>query len=154
MPAVYNSLVSKQHIAPHKAWRISFVVPGILIVFVALCLLLLCDDTPTGRWSDRALAPDAPLHRSTSTTVPVSSDTWATPSTSRTVPLRAGGRAGLEMPSPSVPTATSTGYSCASASVSAVRDIAAPVDIIATRVTPMNRAPLVAAVRRDALGLA
>ncbi|KAK3207593.1 hypothetical protein GRF29_103g1488252 [Pseudopithomyces chartarum] len=71
MPAVYNSLVSKQHIAPHKAWRISFVVPGILIVFVALCLLLLCDDTPTGKWSDRALAADAPLHRSTSTTVPI-----------------------------------------------------------------------------------
>ncbi|KAF9731556.1 hypothetical protein PMIN06_012578 [Paraphaeosphaeria minitans] len=56
MPAVYNSLVHRQHIAPHKAWRISFVVPGILIVFVATCLLLLCEDTPTGPWSTRAAA--------------------------------------------------------------------------------------------------
>lgn len=71
MPAVYNSLVKQQHIAPHKAWRISFVVPGILIVFVALCLLLLCEDTPTGRWSDRALATEATNRHHSTTTVKV-----------------------------------------------------------------------------------
>ncbi|KAF2641240.1 MFS general substrate transporter [Massarina eburnea CBS 473.64] len=55
MPAVYDSLV-KDGLPRHKAWRVSFVVPGILIVFVAACLLLLCEDTPTGRWDERATA--------------------------------------------------------------------------------------------------
>ncbi|KAJ4290870.1 hypothetical protein N0V90_010066 [Kalmusia sp. IMI 367209] len=69
MPAVYNSLVKKQHIAPHKAWRISFIVPGILIVFVALCLLLLCDDTPTGKWSEHISAAEDSLRRHSIVTV-------------------------------------------------------------------------------------
>ncbi|KAL1602769.1 hypothetical protein SLS60_006190 [Paraconiothyrium brasiliense] len=71
MPAVYNSLVHNQHIAPHKAWRISFVVPGILIVFVATCLLLLCDDTPTGHWSSRVAAAEDTLRRHSVTTVEI-----------------------------------------------------------------------------------
>ncbi|KAF1976985.1 nitrate transporter [Bimuria novae-zelandiae CBS 107.79] len=71
MPAVYNSLVHKQNIAPHKAWRISFVVPGILIVFVALCLILLCEDTPTGKWSERAVAAEDVLRRQSATTVDI-----------------------------------------------------------------------------------
>ena len=62
MPAVYNSLV-KDGLSSHKAWRVSFVVPGVLIVFVALCLLLLCDDTPTGKWSERMAAAEESLHR-------------------------------------------------------------------------------------------
>lgn len=62
MPAVYNSLV-RDGLPRHKAWRVSFVVPGILIVFVALCLLFLCDDTPTGRWSERMAAAEENLRR-------------------------------------------------------------------------------------------
>lgn len=62
MPAVYNALV-KDGLSKHKAWRVSFVVPGILIVFVAACLLLLADDTPTGRWSDRMAAAEESLRR-------------------------------------------------------------------------------------------
>jgi len=52
MPAVYKSLVS-DGLTPHTAWRVSFVVPGILIVVVAIALVLCCPDTPTGKWSDR-----------------------------------------------------------------------------------------------------
>ncbi|KAK4896347.1 hypothetical protein LTR28_001855, partial [Elasticomyces elasticus] len=51
MPAIYNSLRKKY--TPHVAWRISFIVPGLLITTVALALLLLCQDTPTGKWEDR-----------------------------------------------------------------------------------------------------
>ena len=50
MPSIYNSLVS-QGLTPHVAWRVTFVVPGIVIVSVALCLLFLCQDTPVGEWS-------------------------------------------------------------------------------------------------------
>lgn len=53
MPAVYNSLVTKQGLSPRTAWRVSFVVPGIVIVFVACCIIFLCPDTPTGKWSER-----------------------------------------------------------------------------------------------------
>lgn len=53
MPAIYNSFVTQQGLTPHVAWRVSFVVPGILIVAVATLLVLLCPDTPTGKWSER-----------------------------------------------------------------------------------------------------
>lgn len=56
MPAIYDSLVQKQHLSAHVAWRVSFIVPGICIVAVALALLVLCPDTPTGKWSERHLA--------------------------------------------------------------------------------------------------
>jgi NNP family nitrate/nitrite transporter-like MFS transporter len=52
MPTIYDSLV-KQGLTPHVAWRVSFVVPGICIVATAAALLLLCDDTPVGKWSER-----------------------------------------------------------------------------------------------------
>ena len=52
MPAIYNAFL-KDGLSPHNAWRVSFVVPGILIVSVATALLLLCPDTPRGKWSHR-----------------------------------------------------------------------------------------------------
>lgn len=58
MPAIYNSFVRDQGLAPHVAWRVSFVVPGILIVSVATLLVLLCPDTPTGKWSERMQAAE------------------------------------------------------------------------------------------------
>lgn len=59
MPAIYNSFVKQQGLTPHVAWRVSFVVPGILIVAVATLLVLLCPDTPTGKWSERMqVSPD------------------------------------------------------------------------------------------------
>jgi NNP family nitrate/nitrite transporter-like MFS transporter len=56
MPAIYNAFVTQQGLTEHVAWRVSFVVPGILIVAVATLLILLCPDTPTGKWSERMQA--------------------------------------------------------------------------------------------------
>ena len=52
MPAIFDSLVRRGE-RPHKAWRVSFVVPFIIITAVAVALLLLCQDTPNGKWSER-----------------------------------------------------------------------------------------------------
>ena len=53
MPAIYNSLVRRQNLSPHSAWRVSFVVPFILITATALVMVISCPDTPTGKWSSR-----------------------------------------------------------------------------------------------------
>lgn len=55
MPAIFDSLVARQNLTPHVAWRVAFIVPFILIVSTAFLMLLLCPDTPTGKWSDRHL---------------------------------------------------------------------------------------------------
>lgn len=55
MPAVFDSLVKYQELTPHKAWRIAYVIPFIVIVFVALGMLLTCEDTPSGKWSERSM---------------------------------------------------------------------------------------------------
>ena len=54
MPAILDSLVNRQHLTPHVAWRVAFIVPFILIVFTALVMILFCPDTPTGSWSSRS----------------------------------------------------------------------------------------------------
>ncbi|KAL8935509.1 MAG: hypothetical protein Q9216_005387 [Gyalolechia sp. 2 TL-2023] len=53
MPAIFNSLVEKQGLSESKAWRVSFVVPFILITVTAIVMILTCPDTPTGKWSSR-----------------------------------------------------------------------------------------------------
>lgn len=61
MPAIFDSLVKSRGLTPHQAWRVAFVVPFILITSTAILLLLLCPDTPNGRWADRHLVgPSAP----------------------------------------------------------------------------------------------
>lgn len=55
MPAIFDSLVNRG-LTAHVAWRVSFVVPGIVILVVAFSLLLLCEDTPNGKWSQRHIA--------------------------------------------------------------------------------------------------
>lgn len=60
MPAIFDSLVSKRGMSEDKAWRVTFIVPFILITLTAIGLLLLTDDTPTGKWSDRAVVVKAP----------------------------------------------------------------------------------------------
>jgi len=62
MPAVYESLL-RMGLIPHVAWRVTFVVPGILIVFVGTSLLLLCEDTPMGKWEDRNQAAENNLRQ-------------------------------------------------------------------------------------------
>jgi NNP family nitrate/nitrite transporter-like MFS transporter len=53
MPAIFDSLVKNMGLSDSKAWRVSFVVPFIMIMFIALGMLFLCEDTPTGKWSER-----------------------------------------------------------------------------------------------------
>jgi NNP family nitrate/nitrite transporter-like MFS transporter len=50
MPAVYDSLVHSWGHTSGEAWRITFVVPLVCLIVCGLGLLLLCDDTPTGKW--------------------------------------------------------------------------------------------------------
>lgn len=61
MPAIYESLMHNQHLTAHVAWRVAFVVPGILIVSTATALFFLCEDCPTGKWSDRQAFADRAL---------------------------------------------------------------------------------------------
>lgn len=56
MPAVFDSLVKDRGLTPHKAWRVAFIVPAILITATALGMIFLCEDTPTGSWKDRHVA--------------------------------------------------------------------------------------------------
>ncbi|KAL6705428.1 hypothetical protein ACN47E_006693 [Coniothyrium glycines] len=62
MPAIYDSLKADQGLTSHVAWRVSFIVPFILITSCAVGLLLLTEDTPTGKWSDRAAAVPSAHH--------------------------------------------------------------------------------------------
>lgn len=55
MPAIFESLVRRQHLTEHVAWRVTFAVPFILLTVTAFVMLLTCPDTPTGKWSSRAL---------------------------------------------------------------------------------------------------
>jgi MFS transporter, NNP family, nitrate/nitrite transporter len=73
MPAVYNSLRS-QGLSSDKAWRVSFVVPGILIVSVAIALLVFTPDTPTGKWKDREVAVQRGIGSISGQGAPVAAD--------------------------------------------------------------------------------
>lgn len=61
MPAVFDALVKQQALTPHVAWRVSFIVPTILLIATGLGALLLCDDTPTGVWSSRGVVGVVPV---------------------------------------------------------------------------------------------
>lgn len=62
MPAVYESLVHNG-LTPRVAWRVTFIVPGVLILSTAIAMLLLTPDCPTGKWSERQAAAEAILRR-------------------------------------------------------------------------------------------
>ncbi|KAK0716775.1 major facilitator superfamily domain-containing protein [Lasiosphaeria miniovina] len=53
MPAVYDSLVHSRGRTPGEAWRLTFLVPLVCLIACGLGLLLLCEDTPMGKWDDR-----------------------------------------------------------------------------------------------------
>lgn len=55
MPAVFDSFVAMGY-GDDQAWRITFIVPLIVVLFTGAALWLLCPDTPTGKWSERHLA--------------------------------------------------------------------------------------------------
>ena len=52
MPAIFDSLV-KRGLLKHDAWRVTFVIPFFLTIMVAMLMLWLGEDTPTGPWSSR-----------------------------------------------------------------------------------------------------
>ncbi|KAK3352116.1 putative nitrate transport protein crnA [Neurospora tetraspora] len=53
MPAVFDSLVGRWGMSEGKAWRVTFVVPLVCLLVCGLGLMLLCEDTPGGRWRER-----------------------------------------------------------------------------------------------------
>lgn len=63
MPAVYDSFVARGH-HPTQAWRLTFIVPLVMVITVGALLLSCCPDSPTGAWSER--------HRSTDHGSPIS----------------------------------------------------------------------------------
>jgi NNP family nitrate/nitrite transporter-like MFS transporter len=54
MPAVFDSFRRHGHTAG-QAWRLTFIVPLIMVIFTAFSLLFLCPDTPVGKWNERHL---------------------------------------------------------------------------------------------------
>ncbi|KAJ0313593.1 hypothetical protein COL5a_003486 [Colletotrichum fioriniae] len=62
MPAVYDSFVHARGYSPGQAWRLTFIVPVICLFCCGMGLLLLCEDTPTGKWADRHLHAQENLH--------------------------------------------------------------------------------------------
>ncbi|KAH6650134.1 major facilitator superfamily domain-containing protein [Chaetomium tenue] len=52
MPAVYDGLVAVGYI-PSQAWRLTFIIPLAMVITTAVALIVLCPDTPTGKWADR-----------------------------------------------------------------------------------------------------
>ncbi|KAF3902959.1 hypothetical protein ABW20_dc0101711 [Dactylellina cionopaga] len=55
MPAIYDSFVHDRGLSSHVAWRVSYVVPGILIVAMAIAILAFGEDTPNGPWKNRGI---------------------------------------------------------------------------------------------------
>ncbi|KAI1390300.1 nitrate transporter [Hypoxylon trugodes] len=60
MPAVFDSLVARGY-TDGVAWRVSFIVPLIIVLATGISMLILCPDTPTGKWSERHLHADQNL---------------------------------------------------------------------------------------------
>jgi NNP family nitrate/nitrite transporter-like MFS transporter len=54
MPAVYDSFVHMGY-APGPAWRLTFIVPLVMVIVTGISLLLFCPDTPMGKWNERHL---------------------------------------------------------------------------------------------------
>jgi NNP family nitrate/nitrite transporter-like MFS transporter len=88
MPAIYDSLVHSQGLTPHRAWRVAYVVPFIIIVALALSMLFLCEDTPTGKWSQRN--DNNPIIQSNIVDLQRSSGSGAPSSTNVSVPEKKG----------------------------------------------------------------
>lgn len=59
MPAIFDSLVKNQHLTPHVAWRVAFIVPFIIITAIAMGILFTGEDCPAGKWANRHQMLDA-----------------------------------------------------------------------------------------------
>ncbi|EGS18098.1 putative inorganic anion transmembrane transporter protein [Thermochaetoides thermophila DSM 1495] len=69
MPAVYDALVSYGY-APAQAWRLTFLVPLCMVITTGVALLLLCPDTPAGKWNKCPLKETSITASSTATDIP------------------------------------------------------------------------------------
>ncbi|GAP90395.2 putative nitrate transporter [Rosellinia necatrix] len=54
MPAVFDAFHARGY-GNRAAWRLTFIVPLIVTITTGVGMLLLCPDTPTGKWSERHL---------------------------------------------------------------------------------------------------
>ncbi|KAI0154814.1 nitrate transporter [Xylariaceae sp. FL1272] len=54
MPAVFDSLKGRGY-SDGESWRLAFIVPLIITLSTGIAMILLCPDTPTGKWSERKL---------------------------------------------------------------------------------------------------
>ncbi|KAF2714539.1 nitrate transporter-like protein [Pleomassaria siparia CBS 279.74] len=79
MPAIFDSLVHRLGLTAHVAWRVSFIVPFILITATGIAMLFLTEDTPTGNWADRG---NVVSHRHNSTMVTATEGLSDKPATS------------------------------------------------------------------------
>jgi NNP family nitrate/nitrite transporter-like MFS transporter len=70
MPAIFDSLVKNQHLTPHVAWRVAFIVPFIIITTIAMAILFTSEDTPTGSWATRNQVIEAAATTSPSVSTP------------------------------------------------------------------------------------
>ncbi|KAI1856653.1 hypothetical protein JX265_008646 [Neoarthrinium moseri] len=61
MPAVFDSLKGRGY-TDGVAWRLTFIVPLIIVIATAMGMVLFCPDTPTGKWSERHLHASDNLH--------------------------------------------------------------------------------------------
>ncbi|CAP69414.1 uncharacterized protein PODANS_1_10780 [Podospora anserina S mat+] len=61
MPAVYDAFVASGR-SPGQSWRLTFIIPLVMVIATGTALLLLCPDTPTGKWADRHLQAKENLH--------------------------------------------------------------------------------------------
>lgn len=61
MPAVFDSFVARRH-AEDQAWRLTFIVPLIMLLGTGILMLLLCPDTPVGPWRERKIRVQENLH--------------------------------------------------------------------------------------------
>ncbi|KAK4673312.1 hypothetical protein QC763_110780 [Podospora pseudopauciseta] len=61
MPAVYDAFVASGR-SPGQSWRLTFIIPLVMVIATGAALLLLCPDTPTGKWADRHLQAKENLH--------------------------------------------------------------------------------------------
>lgn len=53
MPAIFDSFVHDEGMTQHKAWRVTFVIPLVCLLACGIAMLLTCQESPLGRWSER-----------------------------------------------------------------------------------------------------
>ncbi|KAI1482531.1 nitrate transporter [Daldinia eschscholtzii] len=73
MPAVFDSFVALGY-SDGVAWRLTFVVPLVITIGTGILMLLLCPDTPTGKWSERYLHVEQNLTSQDGDTTPNTMD--------------------------------------------------------------------------------